>query len=569
MSFLTKTNDMLYNRQMENSRHKNFDPNSLDLIKGKLLREEREAQEERETLNQVKIRLHHKLPKGVINVSSDNFGNISLYSNEPLERVTEEEPQQNKTIESLTNHPEIVNQFLDKDLAETQKTSQNEKADEKKDSDVIMKNTMNKETPKPNPARKKEREVRDIRDGDTLEVIGNNKKTIYKIISNKDGKVNYRNEKGASGSMGTEDMKKFLLDPKVSFSFVTTKKEPKIFNTKKVTSITKSADKKNITKEPEPLIANTENNKETTDILDDNSIVEKEKAKRLEEIKQLLANYTITEDKEEENKILENLKKYIIPYGLELGITKEELLAIGVPENLIDNEENGKEDEIAELMKQATEFIKNQKEAEEVLEKLILERNELQKQLDEEILKDKEEDNSNPENNEGQNIVKETIENSFSSEEKTIIDNEFKESNNVKTEFLTAPQLENEIKENIKKLLEKIKEKQPEIKDFSLISDKNGFKINSIIKINKTENFFKPTVTINLKIPLEKNKDGELLLGKYTIEAGWATSTVKKQLEPFMPQLISGIKKYFEDKYSKSIDSIKIEDSKLRINFKE
>jgi len=137
-------------------------------------------------------------------------------------------------------------------------------------------------------------------------------------------------------------------------------------------------------------------------------------------------------------------------------------------------------------------------------------------------------------------------------------------------EKLTLKDLEQEIKNNISNLLENenLKKKKPEIKEFHLKATPKGFVIDSVVKINKTGVFVYPTATINLKVPLENNSSGQLSIGNYSIEAGAATGTVKKQMEPALPQLIPGIKTYFENKYGKSIESMGIENGELVLKFK-
>lgn len=143
---------------------------------------------------------------------------------------------------------------------------------------------------------------------------------------------------------------------------------------------------------------------------------------------------------------------------------------------------------------------------------------------------------------------------------------EIKKPNEMK---LTLKELETEIKANINQLLDRIKEKQPQILKMVLKPSRTGFVIDGIVKINKTGNFLKPTVTINLSLPLESDAQGLQLGSNYMIEAGVATGAVKEQLEPLITQIVPNIKAYFEQKFSKSIDTMNIEDGELALHFKE
>jgi hypothetical protein len=134
---------------------------------------------------------------------------------------------------------------------------------------------------------------------------------------------------------------------------------------------------------------------------------------------------------------------------------------------------------------------------------------------------------------------------------------------------LSPEELTKEVKKNIiPKLLEKIKDKEPEIKSFEIKDDGGKLRIDSVIKVNKTGNRIAPTVTIKLDMLLE-NKNGEMELGDYSIKAGIATGEVRKLLEPQLPNLIPSIKKYFEEKFAKKIELMKIEDGNLAFEFKK
>jgi len=129
--------------------------------------------------------------------------------------------------------------------------------------------------------------------------------------------------------------------------------------------------------------------------------------------------------------------------------------------------------------------------------------------------------------------------------------------------------LQKEIEENIKGLLEKIKEKEPEIKNFELLKTKNGFLIKATIKIKtgKDGDLIRAPIDIKLELPLE-NKNDILSLGKESIDAGFmATKKVRKEFEPLLPEIIPGIKTYFENKYKNKIESMKIESEELVLNF--
>ncbi|HZX73076.1 MAG TPA: hypothetical protein VFE57_01535 [Cyclobacteriaceae bacterium] len=136
---------------------------------------------------------------------------------------------------------------------------------------------------------------------------------------------------------------------------------------------------------------------------------------------------------------------------------------------------------------------------------------------------------------------------------------------------LSRQELEKEIEENIKRLLdtEKMRKKKTEIEGFKLLSNEKGFKLETTIKVNKTGIPFNQEVSIDLKVSLENNRDGVLDIGTYSINAGKGiiASFAEKELEPLMPQVVPGIKTYFEQKYNKHIESMKIENGELVLQF--
>lgn len=141
-----------------------------------------------------------------------------------------------------------------------------------------------------------------------------------------------------------------------------------------------------------------------------------------------------------------------------------------------------------------------------------------------------------------------------------------KESN---MEKIPTERLKKEIEENMKTLMLQIQDKQPEIEKFAFESNKKGFVLSSTIKINKTGEFFYPTATIDIQIPLINNKNGELSLGEIDIDAGLATGKVTKLITPQLHKLIPLIKEYFEKREDRKIESMAYEDDNLMLKFKE
>lgn len=133
----------------------------------------------------------------------------------------------------------------------------------------------------------------------------------------------------------------------------------------------------------------------------------------------------------------------------------------------------------------------------------------------------------------------------------------------------SAEELKKEIEINLSKLLGGNEGGESKIKNVNKFDVKqNG---NSLILATnvtaKTGNVLKPTVTFDMELPLE-SKDGTLAIGNYIIDAGILTKKVKAEIEPKLKELIPGIKKYFESKEGKQIDSINIENGNLVIKYK-
>ncbi len=126
-----------------------------------------------------------------------------------------------------------------------------------------------------------------------------------------------------------------------------------------------------------------------------------------------------------------------------------------------------------------------------------------------------------------------------------------------------------EINENIELLLMKDKIRMPKLEKFDLIATPNGFLIKSTIKVKmgKPGDLFRPSISFDFNLPLE-NQNGELALGEEYIDAGigMATNKVKKELAPLIPEILPGIKSYFEQKHKKQVESMKIENGELVLN---
>lgn len=137
------------------------------------------------------------------------------------------------------------------------------------------------------------------------------------------------------------------------------------------------------------------------------------------------------------------------------------------------------------------------------------------------------------------------------------------------TEKIPTDKLKKEIEKNMKALLDQIRDKKPEILDFKFKSTKKGFVLDTTVKINKTGIIFPRTATIDLKIPLINNKNGELSVGDPVIEAGLATGVVTKMIKPQLFKLVPLIKEYFEKENKKQIESMSYEDDNLVLTFKE
>ena len=128
-------------------------------------------------------------------------------------------------------------------------------------------------------------------------------------------------------------------------------------------------------------------------------------------------------------------------------------------------------------------------------------------------------------------------------------------------------ELKSEMEQNIKTLLQnkEVADKKPEITKFDLVSTPTGFAIKSEIRINKTGNFLIPKVNITLNLPFE-NKNGNLVLGKEFIDTDsvLATKKIKDLLAPKLSSIIPMIKNYFEAKLGTKINTMYIEEDKLK-----
>ena len=161
--------------------------------------------------------------------------------------------------------------------------------------------------------------------------------------------------------------------------------------------------------------------------------------------------------------------------------------------------------------------------------------------------------------------ITELIEDNFSKELRAREAKEAKEK-----ETLDKESLENEIKISFSKVLETIREKQPEILNLKLTFDQGkGFIVDSEIKIGNTGRASKPNLNAHLSLPFEI-KNGNLELGEsYSIESGLATRTATEQFKPIIDLLAKGIKNTLEEKFNKKINFLEIGEEKLSIVFKD
>jgi hypothetical protein len=132
-------------------------------------------------------------------------------------------------------------------------------------------------------------------------------------------------------------------------------------------------------------------------------------------------------------------------------------------------------------------------------------------------------------------------------------------------------QLEEEIKNNIKLMITKMQEKEPkqnprmDERDFSFTRKGDTFQMNTIISVD-TGKLLYPTADITLSLQLG-NKNGVLDILDSKINAGLATSQAREKIEPNLPQIIPGIKTYFENKLGKRIAEMRIVNGKLVLKY--
>lgn len=139
-----------------------------------------------------------------------------------------------------------------------------------------------------------------------------------------------------------------------------------------------------------------------------------------------------------------------------------------------------------------------------------------------------------------------------------------KSKENIETVRLNRDQIRIEIEKNLIQLLEKAGDADPVIKKFDIVANGDTITINSKINIDTG---FVARVNFDISVPIKDNGNS-IELGKHNIEAGLATRKVKKKIEPNLPLLIPNINNYFENKYKKKIDSIRIVNGELILNFK-